>query len=108
MRISRIIALGCLAGALTGCAQVASDLNTLNAALASPNATQAATNLKNWTVAVTCAIANTAQLATEIEAAINAGTAVQTTTGKIYTVSATVCKALGGTAGATVAVSAVQ
>jgi len=97
-----------LAVSISGCQKVTSDLNSFNAALASPQATQAAANVRNWTVAVTCTIANGAQLAGQIEAAVSAGKAVQTTTGKIYTVSAAVCKALGGTAGATVSASSIQ
>ena len=85
--MKKLTAIALCAGlALAGCAQ-----------LASPQTTQALANLKTGATLLVCAVANASSVATQIEAAVNAGNALQGTTGKVYVASSIVCDSLGGT-----------
>lgn len=87
---------------LAGCAQVLA----IRDELADPKTVQALAVAKGWSQIVACSVNNAASIAGQIESAVNAGNAVQGTTGKVYTVSSIVCSALGGTPGATTKVAA--
>lgn len=87
-------------GALAGCAQLTAVVNWID----DPNTIQAAAQLRGWTQIIACGVSDAAALATKIETAINTGSAIQDTSGNIYTGSALVCTALGGTPGAKMAV----
>ena len=97
-RLAIVAALGLTLG---GCAQVLQ----VRDFLADPKTIEATAVAKGWTQIVACGVNNAATVAGQIEAAVNAGKAVQDTTGKVYTVSSIVCTALGGTPGATTKVS---
>jgi hypothetical protein len=94
------VACAGLAGVtLAGCNGVTNAVNGIDAitgALSSPAANQAAANLKTGTTAVVCDVGNVAALASKIEAAIRAGSALVKDTADVYTVSSSVCAALGG------------
>ncbi|MCW2317960.1 hypothetical protein M2322_003525 [Rhodoblastus acidophilus] len=101
--------------ALSGCSadKVASDINTVNAALTSPKAQQAVANLKAGSAAFVCAISAGAANAAAIEAAINAGRAkpvissqAVATTQTVYAVSRALCSQLGGVVTGTATVPA--
>ncbi|MCW2315330.1 hypothetical protein SAMN06265338_1732 [Rhodoblastus acidophilus] len=94
--------------ALAGCsaAKLASDINTINAALASPAAAQAAANAKSWGLTIACDVAGAAAQAQTLNAAIKPLvsakqaeiiTRISNVEAIVYTVNATVCGALGGT-----------
>lgn len=78
---------------LAGCAE----LDRVTTWLASPTTTQAVANLQKGATALVCAISNIANVAGQVEAAVDAGQAVIGTTGKVYVASAIVCGSLGGT-----------
>lgn len=93
-----------VAASLGACAQI----NSARDWVADPKTQQAAATVAAWGRAFTCKVSAAAALAGKIESAVNAGGAVQTTTGDIYTVSREVCVAIGGRPGQTVAPAAVQ
>jgi len=91
-------AAACFALGLAGCAEVEGLFSTnaaTNATSEAQLATQAASLAKGAT-ALVCQIANAANVAAQVEAAINAGQSVQGTDGKLYTASTIVCASLGG------------
>ena len=83
--------------ALSGCAQIASGINQVSAALSSPQSAQALANARGWAQIFACFVTDASSVATQIEAAVNANQAAKDTTGQVYTVSAIVCTRLGGT-----------
>ena len=87
---------------LAGCAQVIAARDFLS----DPKTVEATAVAKGWSQIVACSVNNAASIAGQIESAVNAGKAVQDTTGRVYTVSSIVCSALGGTPGATTKVAA--
>jgi len=91
--MKKVLALGL---ALGGC-QATSNITTVRDFLTDPKTAEAAAVIKSWNAAFACEVGILANLAGEIESAIDAKLAVQSTTGKIYTVSAIVCESLGGT-----------
>jgi hypothetical protein len=93
MNHKAIFAALCLgAASLGGCAE----LQQVENFLTSPQTQQSVQTIATVSTLFVCEVANAAALAGQIEAAVNAGQAVEDTNGKVWTVSAMVCSALGG------------
>jgi PBP1b-binding outer membrane lipoprotein LpoB len=90
-----LLALGVLA--LSGCSQVVSDINSVTGALSSPQATQAAANLKAGATALICDVGSVADLTAAIEAQVKAGKAAIRDSENVYVIAGSVCSTLGGT-----------
>jgi hypothetical protein len=86
------VALFVVGSLLTACAEVQQAENTL----ASPQTTQAATNLRNFVAAGTCAIANISVVEDQIAGLVKANEATQLDSRNVCVASAAVCGALGG------------
>lgn len=108
-----------LAVSLSGCAQVTSGINSLTSALASPNATQAAENLRAGAMALVCNISSIAKLAAVIETGIAQGNVatidpksalaqVYDVTNTVIVTSAAVCGALQGSVGAAASITSIS
>lgn len=78
---------------VAGCAK----LQQIEANLASPQATQAAANLKNFVAAGTCFVADVSTLEDQIATLVKANQAAISTSNKVCVASAVVCQSLGGT-----------
>ncbi len=113
-----IVALA-LAASLAGCAQVTSGINSLTAALGSPNATQAAANLRAGAIAFVCNISSIAKLAAVVETGIAQGNVatidpksglaqVYDITNTVIVTSTAVCGALQGSVGAQASITAIS
>lgn len=96
MKLALIGAALC-ALALSGCAQLTADINNTRDWLSSPATTQAAANLKAGAQAIVCDVSSLAALDQKINAAIDAGQAIDRDVNTIYTVSSILCTSLGGT-----------
>ena len=87
---------------LSGCAQITGDINTVAAALGSPQATQAIANLKAGATAIACDTSNISNLLAGIAKAVGGashGTVVFTRDAEsVYVASSTLCAAGGGIA----------
>lgn len=90
--MKKTIAFVLLSISLSGCAQ----LNATRAWLSDPQTIAAAGTLRSGAIAFACAVANAAAISGQIEVAVNAGTALQGNNVKVYTISSSVCSALGG------------
>jgi len=87
-------------GALAGCAQFIAGVNSTTAALSSPQATQAAANVKAVTLGITCAVASTSGLLQQIQqlgGGKNNALAVRDEQ-TVCVAAAATCNALGGSA----------
>jgi hypothetical protein len=94
--------------AIAGCNSAGSRLTAARDWVNDPKTQAAASTIAGWDRAIICKIPAGAALAGQIEDALSTGYAVKTTTGRVYTVSAAVCSAIGGVAGATVAPAAAK
>ena len=86
--------------ALAGCAKIIADVNSTTAALSSPQATQAAANVKAVTLGITCAVASTSSLLQQIQqlgGGKNNAIAVRDEQ-TVCVAAAATCNALGGSA----------
>ena len=108
-----------LAMSVSGCAQVTSGINSLTSALASPNATQAAANLRAGAVALVCNISSIAKLAAVVETGIAQGDVakidpksglaqVYDVTNTVIVTSEAVCDALQGSVGAAATITSIS
>ena len=108
-----------LAMPVSGCAQVTSGINSLTSALASPNATQAAANLRAGAVALVCNISSIAKLAAVVETGIAQGDVakidpksslaqVYDVTNTVIVTSEAVCAALQGSVGAAATITSIS
>ena len=102
-RIALILSL-CTGLGMAGCAQY----NAVISSLGSAETTQAIANLKAGATVLVCAIASISSVTSQVEAAVNAGKAIQTTTGQVLVSSTIVCDALGGTVVAKTTLPALQ
>lgn len=96
-----LLLAGALAASLGGCAEFDNAIDGAVAFIDAPKTQQAFSSLRSGATAFTCAVANVAAIASEIESGVGAGQSVIGTDGKVYVASATVCAALGGTLGPT-------
>jgi hypothetical protein len=114
--LSKISVIALVAVSLVGCTQLTADINNLTAALSSPNANQAASNLRAGALAFVCNIASIAKLAGVIEvgiangniATINPNSGLAKTydiTNTVIVTSTAVCSSLQGSVGATATVT---
>lgn len=89
-----------IALSLSGCAgaitTATNDINALTGALSSPQATQAAANLKAGMTALLCDVGDVAALASAIETQVKAGKAAIKDTQTLYVISGDTCLTLGG------------
>ena len=92
----KLIPLALLAIPLAGCSSVVSQINSVTSALSSPQATQAAANLKSGATALICFVGDTAALASAIEQQVSAGKAAIRDSENVYVVTGSVCATLGG------------
>jgi Ca2+/Na+ antiporter len=95
MKIFAPIALLVGALALSGCNAV-DNINSVTGALSSPQATQAAANLKAGAQAIVCAVNGASAAYNQIAIAIKEGKAAINDANNILTVTTVLCKSLGG------------
>lgn len=106
MTIKLLSLCAVMATPLAGCNSVTNDINSVTGALSSPQATQAAANLKAGSQAIVCAVNGAAAAYDQIAIAIKEGKAAVNDANNILTVTKTLCTALGGVPSGTVTVSA--
>jgi len=102
-RIALILAFSI---ALAGCSQVTTGVTNARNWLADPKTTAAVQTLKAGAMAFVCTVQGNIALAANIEAAVNAGQALQRDTHTALVVSTLVCDALGGNVTGTAVVPA--
>lgn len=100
------VALVCALFPLAGCASISNGINSVTASLSSPNATQAAANLKAGAMAFVCAVNSVSAIASEVAVQVDAGKVAVRDTHTVFVVSGTLCKALGGVVTGTAVVPA--
>lgn len=126
MRHARLLAAALALAGLAGCSSTsnfatnfANGINTVTAALSSPQASQAVANLKAGADALICNIASLDAEAAKIETGIAGGSVAtidpKSSLGKAYevtstvlTVSQTVCTDLGGAIGGNASISSIS
>lgn len=85
-----------LGEAVAGCNAVVSDINSVTAALSSPQASQAAKNIRSVSTAVACNVAVATADYQQLLAQISAGKAAIKDAQVAYTISSVICVDLGG------------
>jgi hypothetical protein len=90
-------------GVLAGC----SELQQAEEFLTSSQTQQSIATLEQVSTLFVCDIADASAVAAQIESAVNAGQALQSTNGKVYVTASILCQSLGGVVAGSIAKSAI-